>query len=309
MLMPKMTLSFPDVLVLSFVRFVSTSLSSAYLGPYRLLNIVNTGQTSRLWQSYDDHERKYIGIKTLQERFVRDPEQIRFLRHEYEVAGPLDHPLLIKIHKYGVDKKVPYLAMEWCSAPNLKMHLNRSYEQVAQYLQKIVPQMVEAMVYLHAQGWIHRDIKPDNYIYSDETGLKLIDFALAQKKPNFLSKMLAFGSKVQGTASYMSPEQIQGKPADEPSDIYSLGCTFFELIAGRPPFTGGTINDLLQKHISAAVPPLTARNTNVTPEMTEIVRMCLSKDAKDRPQTSQELYDLTKSVRVFKKPPKNSDVN
>ena len=286
---------------------VSTSLSSAYLGPYRLLNVVNTGQTSRLWQAYDDDERQYVGIKTLQERFIRNSEQVYFLKREYEVAGPLEHPLVMKIYSFGKDKRVPYLVMEWCSAPNLKMLLNRSYEHIAPYMQKIVPQMVESLVYLHSKGWIHRDIKPDNYIFSEETGLKLIDFALAQKKPSFLSKM--FGSKPRGTVSYMSPEQIQGKAADEASDIYSLGCTFFELIAGRPPYTGGTMNDLLQKHISSAVPPVTARNKNVTPEMGEIVRLCLAKNPKDRPQTSQELYDLVKSVRVYKKTPKNSDVN
>ena len=286
---------------------MSTSISSSYLGSYRLLNVANVGQTSRLWQAYDDDQRKYVGIKTLQERFIRDSEQVTFLRREHEVAGPLDHPLVLKIHKYGVDKKVPYLVMEWCSAPNLKMILNRGYEQIAPHMKQIVPQMVEALVYMHSKGWIHCDIKPDNYIFSEETGLKLIDFALAQKKPNFLSKML--GSKVRGTASYMAPEQIQGKAVDESVDIYSLGCTFFELIAGRPPYTGGTINDLLQKHISSPIPPITARNTNVTPEMAEIVRLCLAKDPKDRPRTSKDLYDMVKTIRVYKKTPKESDVN
>ena len=288
---------------------MSTSLSSEYLGSYRLLNIVNTGQTSRLWQAYDDDERKYVGIKTLQERYVKDSAQVGFLRHEYEVAGPMEHPLLMKIQKFGFDKKVPYLVMEWCSAPNLKMLLNRGYEHIAPHMGKIVPEMVEVLVYFHSKGWIHRDVKPDNYVFSEETGLKLIDFALAVKKPNFLSKLLPIGPKVHGTVSYMSPEQIQGKHVDEAADIYSLGCTFFELIAGRPPYTGGTMNDLLQKHISSAIPPLTARNTNVTPEMAEIVRMCLSKDIKDRPQSSKELYDLVRSVRVYKKTPKASDVN
>ena len=286
---------------------MSTSISSAYIGPYRLLNIVNVGQTSRLWQAYDDDQRKYVGIKTLQERFLRDSQQIYFLRREYEVAGKLDHPLVMKIHHFGYDKKIPYLAMEWCSAPNLKMLLNRGYEEIAPHMQRIVPQMVEALVYFHGKGWIHRDIKPDNYVFSEETGLKLIDFALAVNKPNFLSKML--GSKVHGTASYMSPEQIQGKAVDEAADIYSLGCSFFELIAGRPPYSGGSMNDLLQKHISNAIPPVTARNTNVTPEMAEIVKMCLAKNISDRPRTSKELYDLVKSVRVYKKTPKNSDVN
>lgn len=282
----------------------------SYLGPYRLLNIANMGQTSRLWQAYDDKERKYVGLKTLQDRFVRDSEQIKFLRREFEVAGPLSHPLLIDITHFGFDKKIPYLVMEWCSSPNLKMLLNRGYAESAQYLQKIIPQMVEVLMYFHSKGWIHRDIKPDNYIYSEESGLRLIDFALSERKPNVMSKLLSFmPKKIHGTASYMSPEQIQNKAVGEQSDIYSLGCTFFELFAGRPPFTGGTIQDLLQKHVTVTAPPITARNNNLTPEMGQIVKMCLAKDPKDRPKSSEELYSLVKSIRVFKKNPTNADVN
>lgn len=268
------------------------------------------GQTSRLWQAYDDKERRYVGIKTLHERYVGDSAQINFLRKEYEVAAPLSHPLLIDVQEFGFDKKVPYLVMEWCGAPNMKMLLNRGYEESAQYLQKIIPQMAEVLVYFHSKGWIHRDIKPDNFIYSDDTGLKLIDFALSDKKPSIASKLLSFmPKKVQGTASYMSPEQIQGKSVGEQSDIYSLGCTFFELLAGRPPFTGGTIQDLLQKQVSSLAPPITARNNNITPEMAGVVKMCLAKDVRDRPQTSEELYTLLRSIRVFKKKPTNADVN
>lgn len=287
---------------------MSTSIITNYLGPYRLLNIVNTGQTSRLWQAYDDAGRRYVGIKTLQEKFTRDSVQVNFLKREYEVAGPISHRLLIDIESFAFDKKIPYLSMEWCSAPNLKMLLNRGYAQSAIHLQKIIPEMVESLVYFHSKGWIHRDIKPDNFLFSEETGLKLIDFALASKKPNPLSKLLPFSTKPQGTASYMSPEQIRGKGIGEQSDIYNLGCTFFELLAGRPPYSGTTLNDLLQKHLTGIVPPITARNNNITPEMAEVVRICLMKDMRDRPRTSEELYALIKSIRVFKKTPTENDL-
>ncbi|MGL6194946.1 MAG: serine/threonine-protein kinase, partial [Thermoguttaceae bacterium] len=275
-----------------------------------LLNVVNTGQTSRLWQAYDDENRMYVGVKTLQDKFVKDSRQIAFLRQEYEVSKNLSHPLVIKVIKFGFDNRVPYLAMEWCSAPNLKMHLNRGYEAYAGYLQTLIPQMVEALVYFHSQGWIHRDIKPDNYIFSEETGLKLIDFALSRKKPGFISRLFNVGTKkAQGTASYIAPEQIRGFPPDQQADIYSLGCSFFELLATRLPYSGGTINELLQKHISGAVPPITARNNNITPEMAEIVKICMAKNPKERPKTSLDLYALIKNTRVFKKTPKITDVN
>lgn len=287
---------------------MSTPVVNIYLGPYRLLSVANIGQTSRLWQAYHDAERQFFGIKTLQDKFTRDSVQVALLKKEYEVAGSLSHQYIIDIKEYGVDRKVPYLAMEWCAAPNLKMILNRSYDQMAIHLQAILAHMVEAMAYFHSKGWVHRDIKPDNFIFSEETGVKLIDFALATRKKNALSKLFAFKSKkVDGTISYMSPEQIQAKPVDEKADIYSFGCTLFELFAGRPPYAGQSVNELFQKHISANIPPITGRNNNITPEMANLVMMCLAKDPKDRP-TSADLLPLMQAVRVFKKTPTNADL-
>ena len=289
---------------------MSTSISSEYIGPYRLLKVANTGQTSRLWQAYDDENRQYVAIKTLQEKYVHDNVHIAYLKKEYEVAAGLDHQYLIKILKFGIEKRIPYLAMEWCAAPNLKMILNRGYMQIAPYYQQIVPHMIEGLAYLHSKGWIHRDIKPDNFIFTEDADVKLIDFALATKKPSGLSKLFSFGSrKSQGTASYMSPEQIKGETATEQSDIYSFGCTLFELLATRSPYSGGSMNELLQKHISGIVPPVTARNNNLTPEIAEIVKSCLAKNPKDRPKNSTDLAQILKSTRIFKRPPKNSDVN
>ena len=289
---------------------MSNSISSEYIGPYRLLKVANTGQTSRLWQAYDDENRQYVAIKTLQEKYVRDSVHIAYLKKEYEVAANLEHPYLIKILKFGIDKRIPYLAMEWCAAPNLKMILNRGYMQIAPFYQQIVSDMIEGLAYLHSKGWIHRDIKPDNYIHSEETGVKLIDFALAVKKPSAISKLFSFGSrKSQGTASYMAPEQIRGETVSEQSDIYSFGCTLFELLATRSPYSGGSMNELLKKHVSAAIPPVTARNNNLTPEIAEIVRSCLAKSPKDRPKSSADLAKVLKTTRIFKRTPRDSDVN
>jgi serine/threonine protein kinase len=208
--------------------------------------------------------------------------------------------------QFAWDKKKPYLVLEWYPELNLKILISKGYDSYAHFLPKIIPDMAKALAYLHEKGWVHRDVKPDNFLYGESGGLKLIDFALAKK---CTSGMFSFQRKAQGTASYIAPEQILTRKVDPRSDVYSLGCTFFELIAGRPPYTGGTINDLLQKHITSAIPPITARNKNVTPEMAEIVQLCLAKDPKDRPSSSKDLYDMVKTIRVYKQTPKNSDVN
>ena len=112
------------------------------------------------------------------------------------------------------------------------------------------------MQYLHEQGWIHRDIKPDNFLVNEEGDVKLIDFALAARERKGLGKL--FGrTKVQGTRSYMAPEQIRGKGLDARTDIYSFGCMLYELVSGRLPFTGVSPEELLRKHLYAPIPVLT----------------------------------------------------
>jgi serine/threonine protein kinase len=286
-----------------------SSASIGYFGPYRLLNVVNTGQSSRLWQAYDDQNRRFVGIKTLLDKFARQKDQIQLLKWEYDVASKFSHPKLIHIFEFDWYQKVPYLVMEWFSAPNLKMWINRGYAQYCSHLPKLLPEMVESLLYLHEQGWTHRDVKPDNFLFnSDEAAMKLIDFALTRRIAKGLGKLFAMKTKTQGTASYMSPEQIRGLPPASQADIYSLGCTFYELLTTRLPFSGESMNDLLNKHLSVPPPPITQRNKNITPEFAGIIKVMLAKKPEDRPKSTAELLKMLQTVRIFRRPPTPEDV-
>jgi serine/threonine protein kinase len=284
------------------------SLGLGYIGPFRLLEIVNRGQSCCLWRAYDDEKREYIGIKTLLEAATQR-HQAQLLENEYKVASKFSHPNLIRIFHYGRHNKVPYIGMEWFSAINLKMWINRGYESYCEHLPQIFIQSAKALAYQHEQGWVHRDVKPDNFLFSSETAeIKMIDFALAQKiAPGFM-KFFALKGKVQGTASYMPPEQIQRLPASPSADMYGLGCTFYELLTTRLLFTGDTLNELLNKHLSAPPPPVAQRNKNVTPEFAELLKMMLAKKPQDRPKNTKELLRLLQTIRPFRRPPSKSDV-
>jgi serine/threonine protein kinase len=283
--------------------------SIGYFGPYRLLNAVNTGQSSRLWQAYDDQNHRFVGIKTLLDQFARQKEQVQILKWEYDVASKFSHPRLINIFEFNWHQKMPYLAMEWFSAPNLKMWINRGYAQYCQYLPQLLPEMTEALLYLHQQGWTHRDVKPDNFLFKGEGAeMKLIDFALARRIAKGFGKFFSMKSKTQGTASYMSPEQIRGLPPDIHTDIYSLGCSFYELLTTRVPFSGETMGDLLNKHLHVIPPSIRQRNKNITPEFVRILNMMLAKKPEDRPETTEDLLKLMRTVRIFQRPPSESDV-
>jgi len=282
--------------------------SIGYLGPYRLLNVVNTGQSSRLWQAYDDDKREFVGVKTLLNQFVKQKDQIQILKWEYDVASKLSHPKLIDIREFGWYQKTPYLVMEWFPAPNLKMWINRGYEQYCVHLPKMLPIMVEALAFLHGKGWVHRDVKPDNFLFHEENGLKLIDFALAKKTVAGIGKLFSLRGKPQGTASYMSPEQIRGLPPEPQADMYSLGVTIYELLTMKVPFAGDSMNELLNKHLYTALPPIALRNKNITPEFMELLKMMLEKKAVDRPKSTDELLKTFRAIRIFRRTPRKDDV-
>lgn len=277
--------------------------SPGYLGEYRLLNVVNTGQTSQVWQAYHDATHKFVAVKTLLEKFRKDREQINSLKREFTVANNLVHARIIRIYEYGVDRGAPFLAMEWFPFPNLKFRINRGYDGYAYLIPTVALQMTEALATFSHEGWVHRDIKPENFLVADNGDVKLIDFSLAQQGPGLLAKLFSRRTKVQGTRSYMSPEQILGKPLDDRADLYSLACTLFELIGGKPPFTGFSSNDLLTKHLRSSPPSLEAANRNVTSEFSQLIRRAMAKKPAARFKSVEEFLEELRRTRIFRRTP------
>ena len=155
-----------------------------------LLNVVHTGHASQIWQAYDDANGRMVGVKTLRLAADVDREQVQFLRQEYAVGRKIEHPRIIEMYAFDWDRGQPYLAMEWFSAPNMKQRMQQGMEKLAPLIPKIIDQAAEALAYFNRMGWVHRDIKPDNFLVTDEGEVKLIDFALAKRRRRGLAKWL-----------------------------------------------------------------------------------------------------------------------
>ena len=176
-------------------------------------------------------------------------------------------------------------------------------------LDKIVEQAAEGLYYMHTKNWIHLDIKPDNFLVSRDGVTKLIDFTIAEKKKTGLSKLLYSAKVAKGTRSYMAPEQIRRKVCDERTDIYSFGCVLYELCTGKPPYTGDTPNDLLNRHLSASIPSPIVHNDNVSKEFATLVKRMMSKKASDRPDSVWEFLKEFRAMQIFRKRPRKPEIS
>jgi eukaryotic-like serine/threonine-protein kinase len=280
-----------------------------FLGPYRLTRLIRLGSTCQVWEGIRDDGQKRYALKVLRPEQRGNREEIAFLKHEYDIASSLNHKNIIKIVEYQTDFDTPFIVMELFSEINLKQALRRGPEPLAFKLSSIVEQAAEALYYFHSKGYVHCDIKPDNLLLSREYEVKLIDFTISKKAKSLLGRIFGGGSKVEGTRSYMSPEQIRGQSVDARADIYSMGCMLYELCTGKAPYTGSTPNELLSKHLSATPPSALVVNENITPEFNNLIRKLLSKKPEDRPQNMWDVLKLMRATPIFKKPPRIPDVS
>jgi len=281
--------------------------TAGYLGPYRLLNVVNTGRTTQVWQAVHDGKKQFFGIKVLRKEFQKNREQLSLMKREYTVGSKLKHPRIIRIFDFEKERGELFLVMEWFSAPNLKRLIHTGTDNLAHLAPKIIQQACQGLSNMHQQGWVHRDVKPDNFLVTDKGNTKLIDFALSVKTKKGLGRFLAAKTKVQGTRSYMAPEQILGQPVDGRTDLYSLGCVIYEMLASRLPFTGTSTNELLNKHLKATPPSLETTNPNVTPEMSRLVQKAMAKKPSGRHDSIEDFltaFQMTKLFHLAPTPPK-----
>jgi eukaryotic-like serine/threonine-protein kinase len=273
------------------------------IGGYKLLKHLVTGQTSQVWEVVEGSSGRHFALKLLLPEKAALAEFRRFLLHEADVGKSLAHPNIIRIVTVGRDPTNPYYVMEYFPAGNLKLRImHKEWDYLREKAQDILKQAATALAFMNAKGWVHRDVKPDNLLVNSAGEVRLIDFALAKRveRPGLLGKLFRRKAKVQGTRSYMSPEQIRGAPLDGRADIYSFGASAYELVTGRPPFRAASSQELLTKQI--AEKPITPRqyNPEVTEQFADLVLRMLAKKPQDRPKDFHEVLMALRGMRVFK---------
>jgi serine/threonine protein kinase len=276
------------------------------LGSYRLTKQIARGNATQIWEAIKLGTTDRYVIKVLDRDNRGNKEEISFLRHEFEVAHQLDHPNVIRVFEMNAGRAA-FIVLEVFSVMNLKQVQRIDRDRILVEFPKIVQQSAAGLAHLHEHGWVHCDVKPDNFLINESDTIKLIDFSIARKSATgFFGKLFGAQKTIRGTRSYMSPEQIRGKPIDDRGDIYSFGCVLYELLTGKLPFTAATPNELLNKHLTAAIPNVQVHNSNVTDDMADLLRRMMAKEPKDRPASMNDVLKQMKAVRVFKTAPKRA---
>lgn len=276
-----------------------------FVGNYRMFHLIRAGAIYEIWAVRPVSETKPFAMKWLPPGPKYSRSAVNELRHEYQVGESLDHPNVIKTYEFDTTSNGAYLLLELFKVFNLKQQLvSGGYKKLHYRAKEILVGAANGLAHFHEHGWVHRDIKPDNFLVGDDNTVKLIDFNLARKPAGALSKLF-FASKasVQGTRSYIAPEQIRGQQVDTRADIYSFGCMLHEFFSGAPPFTAGSPNELLQKQLKSKPPDLSVVDKNIMVEFARYVQAMMAKDPKDRPSKMKEVMIEIKTQRIFHNKP------
>jgi serine/threonine protein kinase len=274
---------------------VSTSLIGRKLGKYEITALIGKGGMATVYKGYQPDIERYVAIKVLPPHPGQDEQFIERFRLEARTIARLQHPHILPLYDYGSQDDILYLVMALMDGGSLSERLRRRGAMSPAEVETILNPVASALDYAHRQGFIHRDIKPDNILLDREGFAALADFGIV--------KMLETGSGLtatgglMGTPAYMSPEQGQGLEVDSRSDVYSLGVVVFEMLAGKPPYQADTPMQLVFKQINAPIPELSSVRSGLPAALDEVMHRALAKDPDMRYQTATALlHDFRRAI-------------
>jgi tRNA A-37 threonylcarbamoyl transferase component Bud32/tetratricopeptide (TPR) repeat protein len=279
-----------------------------HLGRYQVLGHIASGAMGAVYRALDPVSRQEVALKVLLPKFtVGKPAAVDRFRQEALLGAKLRHENIVTLHEFGVAEDTYFLVMELVEGVPLSDYLQEHGPLGVEEARHVLTQIVRALQHAHAHGLVHRDIKPANILLTLQGGrsvAKLADFGLARVACEEDFRLTREGFTV-GTVDYMAPEQARDSTAaDIRSDLYSLGCTFYHMLTGQPPFSQGTLTERLFRHAEAEPPDARLFNPDIPPGLIEVLRRMLAKRPADRYQTPEELLnDLLPRQRPSRRAP------
>lgn len=245
-----------------------------------------------------------VALKVLSDSVANDKERLRRFEQEAKAASALNHPNILTIFEFGAENGTQFLVTEYIQGETLRERIQRNPLALFETIE-IGIQIASALQSAHSAHIIHRDIKPENVMIREDGYVKVLDFGLAklvqsapfEKEAQTFIQVHTLAGMILGTVGYMSPEQARGKAVDGRTDFFSLGAVLYEMLTGRQPFTGETVNHTIVAILENEPPPLSLYIQDYPAEIERITQKCLAKNANDRYQTAKDLIVDLKVVK------------
>ncbi|AOR30898.1 serine/threonine protein kinase [Streptomyces fodineus] len=250
---------------------------------YELQELLGRGAMGEVWRACDQLLGRPVAVKLLHAEEAADAERFRL---EAQIAARLNHPNVVGMYDFGSHHDQPHLVMELVDGWNLAQERSLRGALPPAEAAAITAQAAAGLAAAHQQGVVHRDVKPANVMLTTDRTVKITDFGIARFAEEAASSLTATG-KIIGTADYLAPERALGRPAQPASDVYSLGCVLYELLTGRPPFSGATSLAVVQQHVSATPAPPDRLRPGIPQPLSDYVLHMLAKDPAHRPTAEQ----------------------
>jgi serine/threonine protein kinase/Tol biopolymer transport system component len=291
------------------------SLAGKTVGRYKLLELLGQGGMGEVYLAHDPRLNRRVALKLLTAEIGDDPERVRRFEQEARAASAISHPNVAHIYENGEEWGRHYITMEYVRGRTLRDALKRGPLQAREAL-GVAAQIAAALAAAHEVGVVHRDVKPENVILRDDGYIKVLDFGLAklvacgasapgeeEEESRPLPSLHTAPEILMGTADYMSPEQVRRRPADERTDLWSLGVVLYEMLAGRRPFRGCEPSEVIVAVLEQEPEPLADLRPGLPQAVYGLVGKALSKRASDRYKDARGFEaELRRALRLLVEP-------
>ncbi|UBH16260.1 Stk1 family PASTA domain-containing Ser/Thr kinase [Macrococcus armenti] len=260
---------------------------------YKLLKYIGGGGMSSVYLAEDIILNQHVAVKIINIPHIDVDRAVQRFEREVQNATTLSHPNIVKVLDIDEDERHYYMIMEYVDGPTLHEYIKENGPLSAEEAVFFAKQILRGIEHAHSHRIVHRDIKPQNILMTEQKELKISDFGIARA---LSETAMTQTNHIMGSVHYLSPEQAKGVRTDESSDIYSIGIVLYEMLTGHPPFEGESAVSIAIKHIQDAIPSVRTENKSIPQSLENVVNKATMKDKLRRYRTTQEMYDDLRTV-------------
>src|SRR5918996_3183222 len=250
-------------------------------GRYELRSLLGRGGMAEVFRALDRRLGREVAVKVLSGHLLSDPRSVDRFQREGRTAAALNHPNVVDVYDAASEGDIHYMVMELVEGPTLAEIIEQEGQLPVPRALDIAGRVAAALQVAHDRGLVHHDVKPSNVLFDSDGEVKVADFGIARAASSDITT-------IQGTPPYVAPEQARGGRADPRSDVYSLGCVLFEMLAGRPPFVGDGASSVIMQHLERPPPLVSDFRDDVPSHVDDVVRRALAKEPARRYQSAGE---------------------